>query len=151
MFTPWRSALPYALWITFPSWAVGIAVTVAGTAGFGEDTNLTGGDPASWALTQVAFLTICTLTLATARRLMTPLPRALAVLTDGILYLAVFGLVQALPGAGLDAALLDGMAMWWFWGMFTLQIPAAWGLSAWRSGHLQAVIKARYRLDGVRP
>ncbi|MBJ7002142.1 hypothetical protein JG491_19085 [Streptomyces sp. CRPSP2-6A1] len=149
MFTPWRSALTYAAWVTVVSWLIGTVVLAGYSLAFGDRLGPTGPEPLTWCRDQAVFLVVCTTVLALGRRLLSPLPRWRTVIVDGILYMLVLGIANAAPyGAVNPGQLLDAAALYSFSGLFTLQLPAAWCVSAVRSGKLDAVLKKRYTLDG---
>lgn len=149
MFTPWRSALAYAAWVSLISWLTGTVVLTAGTLAFGDRLGPTGPEPLAWCRDQVVFLVTCTALLALGRRLLSPLPRWRTVLVDGALYVLALGVANAVPyGSVSPGELLDAAALYSFFGLFTLQLPTAWCLSAWRSGRLDAVLKKRCAIGG---
>ncbi|MGV9243093.1 hypothetical protein [Streptomyces sp. NPDC003710] len=148
MFTPWRSALAYAAWVTLISWLTGTVVLTAESLAFGDNLGPTGSEPLMWCRDQAVFLVTCTTLLTLSRRLLSPLPRWRTVLIDGSLYMLALGIAGAAPyGSVSPGELLDAAALYSFFGLFTLQLPTAWCLSAWRSGKLDAVLKKRYTID----
>ncbi|MGW1255884.1 hypothetical protein ACWD5Q_12015 [Streptomyces sp. NPDC002513] len=149
MFTPWRSALSYAAWVTLVSWLTGTVVLTASSLAFGDTLGPAGTEPLMWCRDQAVFLVTCTAVLTLGRRLLSPLPRWRTVLVDGALYMLVLGIAHAAPYGGIDPGeLLDAAAVYSIFALFTLQLPTAWCLSVWRSGKLDAVLKKRYTLDG---
>ncbi|MEU2358865.1 hypothetical protein ABZ599_38925 [Streptomyces misionensis] len=149
MFTPWRRALTYAAWVTLISWLTGTVVLAGYSLAFDDKLGPTGPEPLTLCRDQAVFLVTCTAVLTLGRRLLSPLPRWRTVLIDGTLYMLVLGVANAAPyGAVNPGELLDTAAMYSFFALFTLQLPTAWGMSAVRSGKLDAVLKKRYILDG---
>ncbi|MEU3032670.1 hypothetical protein ACPCBC_32195 [Streptomyces incarnatus] len=147
IFTPWRSALTYAAWITVVSWLTGTMVLAGYSLAFGDRPGPTGPEPLTWCRDQAAFLVTCIAVLTLSRRFLSPLPRWRTVLVDGTLYMLILGVANAAPyGAVNPGELLDAAALHSFFGLFTLQLPTAWCLSAVRSGKLDAVLKKRYTL-----
>lgn len=148
MFTPWRSALVYAAWVTLISWLTGTVALTAASLAFGDNLGPAGPEPLAWCRDQAVFLVTCTTLLALCRRLLSPLPRWRTVLVDGALYMLAVGIANAVPyQSGTLGEILDAVALYSFFGLFTLQLPTAWCLSAWRSGKLDAVLKKRYTID----
>ncbi|MCF3131532.1 hypothetical protein [Streptomyces olivochromogenes] len=140
MTVTWRSAFLYALTVVVLSWLTGAAVDLAwqATSG-GIDTWLSFWLKDPW---NAVFVAATTVVLTLARRLDTPLPRRRVILVDGGLYLAAFLASWGVSvWAAGDGAPVDGAFFMAYFALFTLQLPAAWLLSAWRSGHLQVVLK----------
>ncbi|MFP3988439.1 hypothetical protein U9R90_13185 [Streptomyces sp. E11-3] len=139
MTVTWRSAFSYAFVVGVLSWLTGVAVELGlmtlseGSGGWSASR---ASDP--W---ELAFPPVAVLSLAVARRLLPPLPRWRVILTDGIGYTVVLlvyaGLVAWAAGdeAPADSAFVTGIIA-----MLSLQLPAAWLLSAWRSGALAVVV-----------
>ncbi|MGW7381464.1 hypothetical protein [Streptomyces sp. NPDC054794] len=140
MTVTWRSAVLYALTVVVLSWLTGAAVDLAWQAtsgGLSVWLSFWLKDP--W---NAVFLAATTVVLTLARRLDTPLPRWRVILVDGGLYLAAFlASWGASAWAADDGAPADGAFFMAYFALFTLQLPAAWLLSAWRSGHLRVVLK----------
>ncbi|MCS0638154.1 hypothetical protein NX801_21355 [Streptomyces sp. LP05-1] len=139
MTVTWRSAVSYALIVVIGSWMTGAVVDLAWSAA--------AGDLGSWVSLRVAnplahvFLAAATLTLILTRRCAAPLPVWRIRLIDGGAYLLVLllwaGLAAWWEGAAVpvdDAFVTAGFAL------LTLQLPAAWLLSFWRSRHLRVVL-----------
>ncbi|MFJ6982203.1 MULTISPECIES: hypothetical protein [unclassified Streptomyces] len=139
MTVTWRSAFRYGLTVAVLSWSAGTAVALAAEA-------LSGGSgrwAATWALDpwQIVCAPAATAALTVARRLLPALPRWRVVVTDAAVYLAVLLLTAVLSAwtAG-DEAPLDTAFVLAIIALLTLQLPAAWLLSLWRSGHLEVVL-----------
>ncbi|MEU1051708.1 hypothetical protein ABZ397_03970 [Streptomyces sp. NPDC005876] len=138
MSVTWRGAFLYALTVAVLSWLVGMAVDLAllavsdGSGGWGASA----ADP--WGL---AFPAAATVALALARRFLQPLPRWRVIVTDGVLYTVVLLVCAALAAwAAGDEAPIDSAFVTGIFALFSLQLPAGWGLCAWRSGHLEVVL-----------
>lgn len=149
MFTPWRSALIYAVWVTLISWLTGTVVLAAYALAFDDELGLTGSEPLMWCRDQAIFLVTCTAVLTLGRRLLSPLPRWRTVLIDGALYMLILGVANTAPYGGVNPGeLLNTAAIYSFLAFFTLQLPTAWGVSAVRSGKLDVVLKKCHTLGG---
>ncbi|MEU7024568.1 hypothetical protein ABZ990_28555 [Streptomyces sp. NPDC046203] len=149
MFTPWRSALGYAAWVTLISWVTGTVVDTASSLAFDNESGPLGTDKLLWCEYQAVFLVICFTVLTLARRLLSPLPRWRTVLVDGALYMLVLGLAGTIADGWTNPGeLLNAAAIYSFLALYTLQLPTAWVMSIWRSGKLDAVLKKRYTLGG---
>ncbi|MEU6070773.1 hypothetical protein ABZ864_41650 [Streptomyces sp. NPDC047082] len=82
-----------------------------------------------------------TSSLTFARRLDKPLPRWRGALVDAGIYLAVLLLISGTAAwAAGDDAPADTAFVTAIIALFTFQLPAAWLLTTWRSGHLQLVL-----------
>jgi hypothetical protein len=139
MTVTWRGAIRYALTITVLSWLTGAVVDFAWQAAFGG----LGGWVSTWVGDpwNAGFLVAAAVTLTLTRRLTDPLPAWRVPLIDGSAYLAVLLLCAGLSSwtAG-DAAPADAAFVVAVLALFTLQLPAAWLLSAWRARHLDVVL-----------
>jgi hypothetical protein len=135
----WRSAISYALTAVLLSWLTGALVDLAwhaASAGLRGWVSFWLKD--HW---NAAFLMTAATSLTPARRLLSALPRWRAVLVDGSLYLAVLLLCSGLSSwAAGDKAPADSAFVLALFAMLTLQLPAAWLLCAWRTGHLEVVL-----------
>ncbi|MEU2107820.1 hypothetical protein [Streptomyces sp. NPDC019507] len=142
MTVTWRSAFSYACTVVVLSWFVGALVSLS--------AELFSGDPGHWASSwsldpwQAAFAPVATVSLVFARRLLPALPRWQVVVADAVVYFAVLLLTAVLSAWSVgDEALLDAAFVLAIISLFTLQLPAAWLLSLWRSGHLEVVLVQR--------
>ncbi|MBB1245210.1 hypothetical protein GL263_16760 [Streptomyces durbertensis] len=140
MTVTWRSAVRYAFFVVASSWMVGLVVLAAmtltsrGTSGLADIVG-----PAELVFPVVAFAG-----LTVARRVLPPLPRWGVILTDGALYVAILvGCEGVAAWAAGDDSPLDSAFVIAIFALFSLQLPAAWGLSAWRAQHLEVVIRRR--------
>lgn len=139
MTVTWRGALSYALTVTVLSWLTGAVVDLAWQA--------VDGSVGAWVTTwlrdpwSAVFLVAAAVTLTGTRRLTDPLPMWRVPLIDGSAYLAVLLLCAGLSSwtAG-DEAPADSAFVVAILALFTLQLPAAWLLSAWRARHLETVL-----------
>lgn len=135
----WRSAVSYALTVVVLSWLTGAAVDLAWQATSGHlDAWLSTWLKDPW---NAVFVAAATASLILARRLDKPLPRWRAGLVDSGIYLFVLLLVSGISAwAASDDAPADTAFVTAIIALFTLQLPAAWVLTTWRSGHLQLVL-----------
>lgn len=136
----WRSAVSYALTVVVLSWLTGAAVDLAWTAasgsGLGGWVSLWVKDP--W---NAVFVVAATASLTLARGLLAALPRWRVVLVDGFVYLVMLLACSGLSSwAGGDDAPADTASMMAVYALFTLQLPTAWLLCAWRTAHLEVVL-----------
>jgi hypothetical protein len=129
----------YAVIVTLASWAVGAAVAFP---------VLFGGDVHDWAadtfmnVWQPVFLVTTVAALAVARRVSAPLPRWRTMVVDWGLYAAILLAVAiASSAAGGDEDPVGGGFVQLIFAFFTLQLPAALGLVAWRSHQLMVVLR----------
>ncbi|MFJ3307359.1 hypothetical protein ACIPSA_30540 [Streptomyces sp. NPDC086549] len=139
MTVTWRSAVLYALTVVVLSWLTGAAVDLAWQAASGH----LGTWQSTWLKDpwNAVFVAAATASLTFARRLDKPLPRWRAVLVDAGIYLAVLLVISGISaGAAGDDAPADTAFVTAIIAVFTLQLPAAWLLTTWRSGHLQLVL-----------
>lgn len=141
MITPWRGAVGYAVIVTLASWLVGAVVALP---------VLYGGDVGDWGadtflnVWRPVFLAGAVVVLAVARRVSAPLPWWRATLVDGGLYAAVLVAVDiASAAAGGDGDPVSGGFAQLLFACFTLQLPAALGLVAWRAQRLMVVVGGR--------
>lgn len=149
MTVTWRSAVFYALFITVLSRLIGIGVELALLAvsgGLGDWRTTVAAGP--W---ELAFPAAAVLTLTAARRFLTPLPRWRVILTDGVLYTVVLLVCGGVTAwAAGDEAPADTAFVLGIFALYNLQLPAAWLLSAWRSGQLAVVITPTPPAHGCR-
>ncbi|MEU3861465.1 hypothetical protein AB0F03_29545 [Streptomyces sp. NPDC028722] len=139
MTVTWRGALSYALTVTLLSWLTGAAVDLVWQA--------VGGSLRTWVSTWVGdpwsavFIVVAAATLTMTRRLTAPLPVWRVPLIDGFAYLAVLLVCAGLSSwtAG-DEAPADSAFVVAILALFSLQLPSAWLLSAWRARHLETVL-----------
>ncbi|MES4889914.1 hypothetical protein [Streptomyces sp. NPDC096012] len=139
MTVTWRAAVCYALTVTVLSLLTAAAVDLAWHAA--------SGGLGTWVSAWVknpwngVFAVAATITLTLTRRLTDPLPMWRVPLLDGSAYLVVLlvcaGLASWSAGdeAPADTAFVSAVLA-----MFTLQLPTAWVLSAWRARHLDTVL-----------
>lgn len=147
MITPWRGAASYAVTVTLVSWAVGAVVALP---------VLYGGDARDWAadtfvnVWQPVFLVSAVAVLAIARRVSAPLPRWRTMVIDWGLYAAVLLAVAVASGAadGDGGNPVDGGFVRLAFAFFTLQLPSALGLVAWRSHRLMVVLPRNAEAGG---
>ncbi|MGW0737963.1 hypothetical protein [Streptomyces sp. NPDC002851] len=138
MTVTWRGAFRYALTVVVLSWVIGIGVELALTAfdGSGGWRATTVADP--WVL---IFPAAAIVSLTVARRFLAPLPRWRVMLVDGGLYTVLLLVCGGLTAwAAGDEAPVDSAFVTGIFALFSLQLPAAWLLSVWRSGHLEVVL-----------
>ncbi|MFG2607866.1 hypothetical protein ACGFT2_30615 [Streptomyces sp. NPDC048514] len=150
MTVTWRAAVSYALTVTVLSLLTAAAVDLAWQAASGD----LGGWVTTWAKNpwNGVFAAAATISLTLARRLTDPLPRWRVPLIDGSAYLVVLLVCAGLSAwsAG-DEAPADTAFVSAVLAMFTLQLPTAWVLSAWRGRHLDTVLtRAATRPTAVR-
>ncbi|UXY30824.1 hypothetical protein [Streptomyces sp. HUAS TT20] len=131
-----RSALYYAHCVTLGSVFTGItADRLWSTVSGGPWEPLLYGSRSDW-----IFPVICIAVLTAARMLRRTDPRWKTAVIDSILYLTTFiACIAASAVMRGDAAAdaIDGAFFIATLAMFTLQLPAAWALIAWCSGHLE--------------
>ena len=141
MTVTWRGAVRYALTVVVLSWLLGAGVDLvwqAATGGLGTWASFWLKDPGNW-----VFLVVGTASLTLARRLLAPLPRWRVVVVDGSVYLAALLLCAGLSAwATGDEVPADSAFVVAVYALFTLQLPAAWALCAWRSRDLEVVLSA---------
>jgi hypothetical protein len=144
MTVTWRSAFSYALAVAALSWLIGIGVELALTtafSGLGDWSIITAADP--W---ELLFPACATVLLAAARLLLAPMPRWRVAVIDSALYTAVLLACAGITAwAAGDEQPADSAFVTAIFALLSLQLPAAWGLSAWRSGHLDVVLKGDQR------
>ncbi|PCG87998.1 hypothetical protein CIB93_00795 [Streptomyces sp. WZ.A104] len=139
MTVTWRGALSYALTVTVVSWLVGLGVELALLVlSDGHDDWSAGRAADPW---ELVFPVAAVVALTAARRFLQPLPRWRVIVTDGLLYTAVLLLCGGITAwATGDEAPVDSAFVTGIFALFSLQLPAAWGLSGWRSGNLEVVV-----------
>ncbi|MEV5527018.1 hypothetical protein [Streptomyces prunicolor] len=141
MTVTWRGAVRYALTVVVLSWLIGAGVDLvwqAATGGLGTWASFWLKDPGNW-----VFLVCGTAALTLARLLLAPLPRWRVVVVDGSVYLLALLLCAGLSAwATGDEAPADAAFVVAIYALFTLQLPAAWALGAWRSRDLEVVLSA---------
>ncbi|TGB01800.1 hypothetical protein [Streptomyces sp. MZ04] len=142
MTVTWRGAFSYALIVTVLSWLIGVVVELAAVAavaafdGYDDWSATRAADP--W---ELVFPAVAVLALTVARRFLQPLPRWRVMVTDGLLYMAVLLVCGGLTAwATGDEAPAGSAFVTGIFALFSLQLPAAWGLSVWRSDHLEVVV-----------
>jgi hypothetical protein len=137
----WRGAVRYALTVVVLSWLIGAGVDLAwqvGSGGLGAWAAFWLKDPWSW-----VFVAVGTASLTLARRLLAPLPRWRVILVDGSVYLVALLVCAGMSAWAVgDDAPADAAFVVAIYALFTLQLPAAWGLCAWRSRDLEVVLSA---------
>ncbi|MFI9627291.1 hypothetical protein [Streptomyces sp. NPDC052042] len=139
MTVTWRSAVSYALTVVVLSWLTGAAVDLAWAVAYGD----LGGWASLWVKDpwNAVFVVAATASLTLARGLLAALPRWRVVLVDGFVYLVMLLVCSGLSAwAGGDDAPADTASMMAVYALFTLQLPAAWLLCVWRTGHLEVVL-----------
>ncbi|MEU8568773.1 hypothetical protein AB0C51_10470 [Streptomyces pathocidini] len=126
-----RSALAYAFIVTAGSWVLGLLVDLATAPGAFR--------PEAWDL---LFPAVATAAVMAARMLAAPLPRWKVIVTDTALYTVLLPMCAGIAAwAQGDPAPADSAFATSIFALFTLQLPAAWALIAWRSGRLRTVLK----------
>ncbi|WP_112467650.1 hypothetical protein [Streptomyces triticisoli] len=139
MTVTWRSAVSYAFTVVVLSWLTGAAVDVAWTAA----SDGPGGWLSPWVKDpwNAVFVAAAVASLTLARRFLSALPRWRVVLVDGFVYLVVLLVCSGVSAwADGDDVPADAAFMMAIFALFTLQLPAAWLLCAWRTGHLEVVL-----------
>ncbi|MGW0735111.1 hypothetical protein [Streptomyces sp. NPDC002851] len=150
MFTPWRSALPYAAVVVFFAWLAGTLTVGLWALIDGYGMLPEGSSYAEFFAWEAVFVLAAVGVVASARRFLAPLPRWRAVLVDGSLYVVV----KVAAAWGEMAFAGDEGAFGWAMvalplGLFSLEFPVAWCLMAWRSKDLQWSLKPRAEADLV--
>ncbi|MCP9208607.1 hypothetical protein [Streptomyces cucumeris] len=129
------SALFYAVNVTVSSSLIGLVVDRA-WASFADGP----WDPLLYGeSSDLLFPAACLLVLTVARLILPPAPRWKAILVDSSLYLLTllicYGTGSLVDGEGVGTA-FGGAFFVALLSLFTLQLPAAWALIAWATGHL---------------
>ncbi|MEV7421293.1 hypothetical protein [Streptomyces sp. NPDC091212] len=139
MTVTWRSAVSYALTVVVLSWLTGAGVDLAWQAASGglrAWVSFWVTDP--W---NAVFVVTAVIALTLVRRVLAVLPNWRVALIDGAVYLAVLLLCSGISAwAAGDEGPVDAAFVMAILALFTLQLPAAWLLSAWRSPHLEVVL-----------
>ncbi|MFF8958544.1 hypothetical protein [Streptomyces sp. NPDC014894] len=139
MAVTWRGAFSYALFVGVLSWLLGLGLELL-VLGFsaGDDDGSAARAVDPW---ELVFPAAALVSLTVARRFLQPLPRWRVIVTDGALYTVVLLVCAGLTAwAAGDEAPVDSAFVTGVFALFSLQLPAAWGLSGWRSGRLEVVV-----------
>lgn len=133
MNTSWRSAVSYAAIVTLVSLAVGEVVDLLWNP---EPPTRNWATNALLTPDRLAFPLVAIIVLVEARLVLPARSRWATAGVDTTLYALVLLLVTAAEAVAYDGPPADSAFVMLIFALFTLQLPAAFALSAWRSGHL---------------
>jgi hypothetical protein len=139
--TPWYRAVSYAAIVTLASWALGEVTYVLWALPADVDVG-------TWARAafpfpdELVFPVSAIVVLTGVRMLLPALSRSRTVAVDASLYALVMLVTSTVQAAVYgDEAPVDTGVVTLFFGLYSLQIPAALALSAWAYGRLVPVVR----------